>query len=196
MDSGWSSIAQIARTVRPASPSVPFPQLYQTKGEVMVRKAGLPLIVLVCLALASPCLAQQRETRASGEIKALLERHNQALNAHDLKGIMENYAPDPNIVLMGTGPGESYVGEEAIGGAYNQFFSRFEAKTLTFSADVAASGVRGNTAWFAANVKIDGIANNEKRERVFNMSGTLTKMKGKWRIVSLHFSRLGVDQAN
>ncbi len=160
----------------------------------MIRKQRLLLIVLVCLALASPSLAQQRETKVANEVKALLEQHNQALSAHDLKGIMDTYAPDPNIVLMGTGPGESYVGEEAIGGAYNQFFSRFEPKTLTYSADVAASGVKGSTAWFAATVRIEGIVNNEKKERTFNMSGTLTKGKGKWRIVCLHFSRLGAEQ--
>lgn len=160
----------------------------------MVRKGGLLLIVLVCLALASPCFAQQRETRAAGPIKALLEQHNQALSAQDLKGIMETYAADPNIVLMGTGPGEVYVGEEAIGGAYNQFFSRFEAKTLTYSTDVAASAIKGSTAWFAATVRIEGIVNNEKKERLFNMSGTLTNVKGKWRIACLHFSRLGAEQ--
>jgi len=161
----------------------------------MGRKRGLLLIVLVCLALASPCLAQQRETKVVVGVKALLEQHNQALNAQDLKGVMDLYAPNPNIVLMGTGPGESYVGEEAIGGAYNQIFSRFDAKTLTFNVDLAAVGSSGNVAWFASTTKIDGIVNNEKRERVFNMSGTLIHMKGKWRIVSLHFSRLGAEQA-
>jgi len=180
----------------------------------MGRKRGLLLIVLVCLALASPCLAQQRETKVVVGVKALLEQHNQALNAQDLKGVMDLYAPNPNIVLMGTGPGESYVGEEAIGGAYNQMgpgesyvgeeaiggaynqiFSRFDAKTLTFNVDLAAVGSSGNVAWFASTTKIDGIVNNEKRERVFNMSGTLIHMKGKWRIVSLHFSRLGAEQA-
>lgn len=161
----------------------------------MVRKRKLLLIVLVCLALASPCLAKQHESRVAGEVKALLEQHNQALSAQDLKGIMDTYASDPNITLMGTGPGESYVGEEAIGGAYNQIFSRFEAGTLTFGAEYAAVGSKGGIAWFAATVRIDGIVSNEKKERVFNMSGTLTQVKGKWRIVCLHFSRLGAEQA-
>jgi hypothetical protein len=35
---------------------------------------------------------------------------------------------------------------------------------------------------------------NEKKERVFNMSGALENVKGKWRMVSLHFSRLGAEQ--
>jgi hypothetical protein len=40
---------------------------------------------------------------------------------------------------------------------------------------------------------IEGTLKNEKKERVLNMSGTLEKVKGKWRIVSMHFSRLGAE---
>jgi hypothetical protein len=36
--------------------------------------------------------------------------------------------------------------------------------------------------------------NNEQKERTFNMSGLLQKEKGKWRIVSMHFSRLGAEE--
>ena len=164
------------------------------KGERMVLKRVLVFILLVCLALVSPCVAQQRDTKVNAEVKALLEQHNKALSAQDLKGVMDTYSSDPNIVLMGTGPGESYVGEETIGGAYNQFFTRFDANTLTFKVDWVSVGSRGTVAWFAVTTTIEGVLKNEKKERAFNMSGTLEKVKGKWRIVSLHFSRLGAEQ--
>ncbi len=124
----------------------------------------------------------------------MVEQHNKAFNAQDLKGVMTFYAADPNTVLMGTGPGEAYVGDEAIGGAYNQLFTRFEANTLDFKYDWICTGAMGNAAWFAVTTTIEGTVNNEKKERAFNMSGTLRKEKGKWRLVSMHFSRLGAEQ--
>jgi len=134
------------------------------------------------------------DPKIMGDVKAVLERHNKAFNDQDLKGVMTIYASDPNTVLMGTGPGEAYVGDEAIGGAYDQFFSRFDAKTLEFSYDWILAASMGNFAWFAVTTTIAGTVKTEKRERVFNMTGTLMKEKGKWRILGMHFSRLGAEQ--
>jgi len=69
-----------------------------------------------------------------------------------------------------------------------------QAEFITFKYDWIAVGSRGTVAWFAVTTTIEGVVNNEKKERVFNMSGALEKVKGKWRIVSLHFSRLGAEQ--
>jgi ketosteroid isomerase-like protein len=160
----------------------------------MVLKKGLLFIVLVSFAMVSPCFARKPDTNANADVKALVMEHNKAFNAQDLKGVMETYAPGPNVVLMGTGPGEIYVGEEAIGGAYNQFFNRFDANTLNFKYDWILAASRDNFAWFAATINMEGMVKNEKRERAFNMSGALERIKGKWRIVSMHFSRLGAEQ--
>jgi uncharacterized protein (TIGR02246 family) len=128
------------------------------------------------------------------EVKAVMEQHNKAFNAQDLKGVMSTYASDPNTVLMGTGPGETYVGDEAIGSAYDQFFNKFEANGLSFKYDWICAGSTGQVAWFAVTTTMETTVNKEKKEREFNISGTLLKEKGKWRILSLHFSRLGAEQ--
>jgi ketosteroid isomerase-like protein len=166
----------------------------RAKGEVMVLKRGLMFALLFCFALVSPCLAKQGDSKIMAEVKAVMEQHNKALNSQDLKGVMTLYASDPNTVLMGTGPGEAYVGDEAVGGAYNQLFTRFEANSLSFKYDWITAGSKGNLAWFAVTTTMEGTVNKEKKERTFNMSGTLLKKKGKWRILSMHFSRLGAEQ--
>jgi ketosteroid isomerase-like protein len=164
------------------------------KGEGMVLKRSLLFSLLFCFALVSPCLAKQGDSKIMAAVKTVMEQHNQALKAQDLKGVMTTYASDPNTVLMGTGPGEAYVGDEAIGGAYDQLFTRFEANTLSIKNDWIAAGSQGNLAWFAVTTTLEGTMNKEKKERAFNMSGTLLKEKGKWRILSLHFSRLGAEE--
>ncbi len=130
----------------------------------------------------------------NAEIKALIEKHFKLFNAQDLKGVMDTYASDQNIVLMGTGPGENYLGEEAIGGAYDQFFNRFDPGSLTYKYDWITIGTKGNSAWLALTMNVEGTLKQQKGERVFNMSGFLEKIKGKWQIVSMHFSRLGAEQ--
>ncbi len=162
----------------------------------MALKRNLMLSLFLCITLASPCLAKQKNTGVDADVKSLVELHNKAFNAQDLKGIMETYAPVPEIVLMGTGPGETYLGEEAIGSAYNQFFTKFDANTLDFKYDWIAIGSSGDMAWFAVTTHIESTLKNQKKEREFNMSGTLMKVRGKWRIVSLHFSRLGVEESH
>lgn len=160
----------------------------------MVLKRGLFLSLLSCFALVSPCLAIQGESKAMAEVKAVIEKHNQAFNMQDLKGVMTLYASDSNTVLMGTGPGETYVGDEGISGAYNQFFNRFKPGMLSFKYDWVAAGSKGSFAWFAVTTTMSGTVNNEHKERAFNMSGLLQKEKGKWRIVNMHFSRLGAEE--
>jgi ketosteroid isomerase-like protein len=163
----------------------------------MFLKKCLLILLLLSLALVSPCLAKGTkggDAKIMAEVHAVIEQHNKAFNAQDLKGVMTTYSSDPNCVLMGTGPGESYVGDEAIGGAYDQFFTRFEANSLSFKHDWIATGSKGNFAWFAVTTTIEGTVNKEKRERAFNMSGTLQKEKGKWQIVGMHFSRLGAEE--
>jgi len=160
----------------------------------MVLKRGLMLALLFCFALVSPCLAEQGESKIMAAVKTVMEQHNKAFIAQDLKGVMTLYASDPNTFLMGTGPGEAYVGDEAIGGAYDQLFTRFEANTLSNKYDWIAAGSKGNHAWFAVTITMEATLNKEKWERAFNMSGTLLKEKGKWRILTMHFSRLGAGE--
>ena len=49
-----------------------------------------------------------------------------------------------------------------------------------------------NFAWFAAEYTIKGQVKDETKELGFNVSGTLQKQDGKWHILAMHFSRLGV----
>jgi ketosteroid isomerase-like protein len=160
----------------------------------MSLRTSVIFMALVCFGLVSPSFAKKSESKPDTKVKALVEQHCKALSAHDLKGVMDTYSSAPVVVLMGTGPGETYVGEESVGGAYNQFFTRFEPNTLKFSYDWITVGSAGNVAWFAATITAEGMVKNEKRERAFNISGTVERKKGKWGFLILHFSRLGAEQ--
>lgn len=126
------------------------------------------------------------------QVTALLQQHDAAFAAQDLKGIMKTYVSGPQIFLMGTGPGEIYRGPEGIEGAYNQFFTKFAKGTVGFAYDWVSAGSKNDMAWFAAEYTIQGKVKGEVKEIVINVSGTLEQQKDKWYILAMHFSRLGV----
>jgi ketosteroid isomerase-like protein len=126
------------------------------------------------------------------QVTALLKQHDTAFTAQDIKGLMKTYVSGPQIFLMGTGPGEIYRGPEGIEGAYNQFFTKFDKGTVAFTYNWVSAGSMGDLAWFAAEYTIKGAVKGEGKELEINLSGTLQKQKGKWHILAMHFSRLGV----
>jgi len=158
----------------------------------MVVHRILAVVVLICLAVASPCLADKEGAKLTGQVTALLAQHDKAFAAQDLKGIMKTYLAGPEIFLMGTGPGEIYRGLEGVQGAYRQFFTKFDKGSLGFTYDWVSAGSRGDIAWFSAEGKIKGKLKDKKKEIGVNLSGTLLKQKGTWHFVAMHFSRLGV----
>jgi hypothetical protein len=100
-------------------------------------KAALMAVIVVSLALpgwaVSPCLAEDGGAKLKGEVTALLQHHDEAFSAQDLKGVMKTFVAGPEIFLMGTGPGEIYRGEEGVEGAYSQFFTKFDRVPLLFT---------------------------------------------------------------
>ncbi|HOV85341.1 MAG TPA: nuclear transport factor 2 family protein [Syntrophobacteraceae bacterium] len=86
------------------------------------------------------------------------------------------------------------MGDEAVRGAFNQFFNRFEANALNFRYDWVVFASRGGSGWFAGTTTMEAVVKGEKKERSFNMSGNLRKEKGKWRIVAVHISRLRAEE--
>jgi ketosteroid isomerase-like protein len=151
-------------------------------------------MTLVFFAVVSPCLAEKEDGGAKlvAQVSALLEQHDAAFAAQDIKGIMKTYVAGPQIFLMGTGPGEIYRGPEGIEGAYTQFANKFDKGTAVFTYNWVSAGSSGDVAWFAAEYTVKGKVKDEMKEFEVNVSGTLKKQKGKWRILALHFSRLGV----
>jgi len=152
-------------------------------------------MALLFFTVTSPCLAKDQGDKLVGQVTALLGQHDAAFAAQDIKGVMKTYVSGPQIFLMGTGPGEIYRGKEGIEAAYSQFFTKFEKGTAGFTYNWVSAGSKGDMAWFAAEFTIKGKVKDEMKEVGFNVSGTLEKQKGKWHILAMHFSRLGVAEA-
>ena len=155
--------------------------------------------VLACIGicLLSFVVAQAQKFDPNiGQISAVLETHDNALNQHDLDGIMSVFAPNDKTVVMGTGPGEKWQGKDEIKAAYTEIFKDFDKGTSTRDCSWKTGEISGATAWMASMCKFSDSKGGQKREYELNVSGVLRKIGGKWYFQSLHYSNLTGNAGN
>lgn len=163
----------------------------------MKKNHQLLLAATLGCAFTLPVLAADNAPdadKAGAELKAVLNQHHQALNKHDLKALMALYADNPDVALMGTGPGEFWKGKAAIEETYKHFFETFKAGSLTHQCPEAVGGEEGNNAWLMASCTMkDSDPSGQAREFEMNVSAVLKKEKAGWRVQALHTSNLAED---
>ena len=160
-----------------------------------MRISGGIAICALIFALSGVDVRAQKSADLS-QIVALLQAHDNALNQHDLDGVMSVFAPTENVVVLGTGPGERWTGKDAIRGAYTEIFKDFDKGTSTRDCYWKTGDIEGNTAWLASMCKFADSKDGKKREYELNVSGVLRKIGGKWYFQSLHLSNLTGGSAN
>ena len=155
------------------------------------------VVLLITLGLgASVGLAYAQGSSTRADVVELLKKHDEALNQHNLAGVLALYAPSPKTVMLGTGPGEKFQGKEEIKAAYTEIFKDFDKGTLTPSCYWKDGGSSGNVVWGAAMCKLSDAKGEKQREYELNVSVVAEKQGGKWQSVLLHYSNLVGNAAN
>lgn len=158
----------------------------------MIRR--LTAAILIGCAASMPVLAED-EDKVRTEILDLLQQHDQALKEQNLDAVMATYAADPKIVLMGTGPGEFWVGKEEIADTYKHFFEDFKKGSLNHECPWKSGGYQGDVAWLTASCQMRDVRKDKPNEYIVNVSAVVRKQNGAWRFQTMHFSNLtGGDQ--
>jgi uncharacterized protein (TIGR02246 family) len=159
----------------------------------MTRKEAIITGVagLSALAMAAPAVKAEESKEANPEvekIRALLKAHDEAMTEHDLKGVMACLTE--KAAIMGTGPGEIWVGPEEIKTAYEHFFEGFDKGEQNFEYQFKIGGVTSDMGWLMASGNV--VAKKEGKDVSFplNLSLTVAKDSGDWKIAAMHFSTL------
>jgi ketosteroid isomerase-like protein len=138
--------------------------------------------------IAEAATSGSSNKQAIEEVKALLQRHDQALSRKDLTRLMATFSTSANTVVLGTGPGERWVGPQQIKEAYTQIFKGYDVGTLTTSPEWRTGGVSGSMGYLAGTWHAKDSLKGKAREYALNVSAAMQKQSGKWRIVMLHMS--------
>ncbi len=160
----------------------------------MMRRLLLILPLVLGVWTATGWTQPEGDPKVLAELKENFTRLDQAINAHDLTGVLALYAPGDNIVLLGTGEGERWVGREEIQAAYAEFFRSFDPGTQETRCTWTMQDVKGNLAWMASMCRITDFLKNQKREYGINVTAVLEKLDGKWHFRVMHFSNNLADE--
>jgi uncharacterized protein (TIGR02246 family) len=152
---------------------------------------GVGVVLAAAAILTAAAAKKDRYTadeKTLEEVKALLDAHDKAFTAHDLDGVLANYVTGSRTVVMGTGPGELWVGKEEIAQAYKRFFQDFDPGKQDFKYAWVKGGTRGGVAWLTAMGEIEVVKGGEKKAAAMNVSAVFVKQKKTWRFINMHFS--------
>lgn len=137
----------------------------------------------------SPALAaEDPESSPEDALRAVLAAHEEALNKHDIEGLLTLYAPGHQTVLMGTTAPERWVGGAEIADAYLQFFKDFNAGTVERDCPWMQVDASGDVGWITANCEYQDARAGEARRFVLNVTAVMQRLDGTWMLRTMHFS--------
>jgi uncharacterized protein (TIGR02246 family) len=156
------------------------------------RESIVAGLAVVSAAATFTSIAQAQGPKADNpeldNIRALLKAHDEAMTNHDLPGVLATMAP--KAAIMGTGPGEIWSGPDEIKVAYEHFFEGFDKGQQEFEYQFKIGGLGSDMGWLMASGNIKGKKGGKAFEFPINISLTVAKADGKWKIASMHFSTL------
>ena len=156
---------------------------------------GLAAIAAVATLDSSAQAQDKADNPQLDAIRALLKAHDDAMTNHDLKGVMATLSEKASI--MGSGPGEMWVGPEEIKDAYEHFFQGYDKGQQDFEYKFKHGGLGSDMGWLMASGNIKAKKGGKPIEFPINVSLTVVKAADKWKIAAMHFSTLtGPDEAN
>lgn len=139
------------------------------------------------VALSSTADAQDKKPELK-KVHDLLKAHDDAMTNHDMAGVLATMAP--RAVVMGTGPGEFWATPEQIKTAYKHFFEGFDKGQQDFKYHVRQGDLAGDMGFLFASGEIKGKKGGKAFTFPINISVTVSKVGGSWKIAAMHFSNL------
>jgi uncharacterized protein (TIGR02246 family) len=150
--------------------------------------AGVSAISAAAVVTTAGAQTSDAKAEELKEIKALLEAHDKAMTSHDLDGVMATLAE--NAAIMGTGPGEMWKGKEELTVAYEHFFMVFDKGEQDFEYLARTGELAADMGWMMTSGNVTGKREGKDFSYPLNVSLTVSKAGGDWKIAAMHFSTL------
>jgi len=154
--------------------------------------AGLAGVSAAAILTPTAQAADAAENPELEKIRALLKAHDEAMTNKDLKGVLATMTE--KTAIMGTGPGEVWSGPEEIKVAYEHFFEGYDKGQQKFEYQFKIGGLGTDMGWLMASGNITWKKGGKTTEFPLNLSLTVTKAGGQWKIAAMHFSTLAAGE--
>jgi ketosteroid isomerase-like protein len=132
------------------------------------------------------------DAKTEAEVRALLTKLTDSYGKRDLEGLMGCFAPDPDVVMYGTGIDEKRIGPAEIRIQAQRDWDQAEAISMTF--DWMSVSAAGPVAWAAVDGAFKLHAGGQ--EFILPARGTfvLEKRDDRWLVAQGHFSAPAAGQ--
>ena len=151
---------------------------------------ALAIAASIAVGVAQAEVGRPPDEALKAAVGTLWQDQHKALDAHDLDGVMGTYADSDDIMLMGTGPGEQWVGKEEVKDAYAHFMQNFDPYTMEVQCGDGAGSHRDDVVWLTAVCQFSDKQKDQTRRYVMNISAVVVKQSDGWRFHTMHFSHL------
>jgi ketosteroid isomerase-like protein len=128
------------------------------------------------------------DAQTEAAVIATVERLSQAYTQRDLPLALSLFAPDPDVVLFGTGADERRVGLSEIQQQFERDWSQSESAAIELGSGISVSAT-GPVAWVSLpDVMVRVAADGQALEFPARLSLVLEQRGGRWLIMHAHFS--------
>jgi len=131
---------------------------------------------------------QKTQTEVTQAVKGMFE----AYKKKDLQGVLSFWAPDPDIVVIGSGSDEKSTGIGQFIEQLKRDWMQAEVSTISFKDYLVSSA--GIVAWFSAEINFHGNIENNEFDLAGRLTGIMEKRDGKWLWAQMHFSTPNIEQ--
>ena len=155
------------------------------RNAIAAGVAGLSAIALTQAGAAETTQVDKSELE---NIKKLLQAHDDAMSKHDLKGVLATLVD--HAAVMGTGPGEMWQGKDELKVAYQHFFMTHDKGDQDYKPSFRVGGLTTKMGWLMTSGNVEGKRKGKAFAYPLNISLTVEKADGVWKINAMHFSTL------
>jgi len=127
------------------------------------------------------------------EVTQTLKGMFAAYKKRDIKSVLSFWAPEPDIVIIGSDANEKSVGRTQFSASLKRDFSQAEITGIDFKNFAVSSS--GLVAWFSADMTFRGITDGKEFGLPGRLTGVMENRDGKWLWVQMHYSVPSTGQA-
>src|SRR5919109_1919052 len=119
-------------------------------------------------------------------VKSVLEDWAESYRQRDIKRLLAAVAPDPDVIMYGTGADEKRIGIAGIQAQAERDWSQTES--AAFVLNEPAISASGSVAWVAADAVFRLTAGGGEMALPARFTAVLEKRDDQWLLVQAHFS--------
>lgn len=133
------------------------------------------------------------DARTEAAVMRALKRNIDAYAQRDIKAALATFVPDPDLVILGTGPDEKTVGLDELQKGLERDFAQSQAATWEFGRRTVST--EGSVAWVTADATIHARVGRKKiTMSPLRYTVVLVHRGRKWLIAQSHLSMPYVGQ--